>query len=189
MRFYRNSLLLGKLAYQIRKATGVNIPVATLFTNSTIKMITSLIDASGPNPNNTGVGLRMQSQSEKTLVGANGPGSETTLPPYEYSYPDDPQIQRENNRGQNHPISLLIQALPFVFFYPLKAALTCTLVVCLLLFSDHLSKPFRDRLASHTCRTCTPYRRLFLGACHSSDHCDCGSSIIRCVLICDFTTN
>ncbi|KAJ7827436.1 hypothetical protein B0H13DRAFT_1917599, partial [Mycena leptocephala] len=39
-----NSLLLGKLAYLIRKETGINIPVTTLFRHTTLTEIVSLID-------------------------------------------------------------------------------------------------------------------------------------------------
>ncbi|KAJ7754903.1 hypothetical protein B0H14DRAFT_2635351 [Mycena olivaceomarginata] len=63
-----NSLLLGKLAYQIRRQTGVAIGVASLFTNSTIEGIAGLIE--------------------------------------------------EEHRKSGG------DALPFVFFYPLKTALT-----------------------------------------------------------------
>jgi hypothetical protein len=128
---FRNSLLLGKLAYQIRKGTGVNIPVATLFTNSTVQAMASLIDASGQKQSSLaslGATLHRKTQSEATLIPQSG-FDDHSLPAYsEYSYPDDPRVHRENSRGQNHPVSLIVQAFPFVLFYPLKAAFTCRLI-------------------------------------------------------------
>ncbi|KAJ7455805.1 acetyl-CoA synthetase-like protein [Mycena latifolia] len=131
-----NSLLLGKLAHQIRKGTGVNIPVATLFTHSTVEAITSLIKASdrknASNPAPLDAELSRRNHSETTLILEKkypSDGSHTTLPAYEYSYPDDPRVHRENQRGQNHPVTLIIQGLPFLLFYPLKAALTWTILL------------------------------------------------------------
>ncbi|KAJ7153111.1 acetyl-CoA synthetase-like protein [Mycena crocata] len=79
-----NSLLLGKLAYRIRKATGVNIPVATLFRQSTLKEITTLVEAS-------------EDCFSRTSV--------------------------------NHPLCLIVQCIPFVFFRPFKAAFTWTILL------------------------------------------------------------
>ncbi|KAJ6465986.1 AMP-dependent synthetase and ligase [Mycena vulgaris] len=131
-----NSLLLGKLASQIRKDTGVNIPVATLFTNSTVQAIASLIDASRKNNGSKSAGISAQllrrNQSEATQgreTGAEGDVSHKALPPYEYNYLDDLRVHSENQRSQNHPLSLIIQAAPFVLFYPLKTALTWTVLL------------------------------------------------------------
>ncbi|KAJ6486574.1 acetyl-CoA synthetase-like protein [Mycena vulgaris] len=151
-----NSLLLGKLAYQIRKDTGVNIPVATLFTNSTVQAIASLIDASGKNNASKSAGISAQSlrrnQSEATLGrerGAESDASHTTLPPYEYSFPDDPRVHGEDQRSQNHPLSLIIQAAPFMLFYPLKTALTWTvLLFALAAIARHLDESFWERMLS-----------------------------------------
>ncbi|KAJ7206571.1 acetyl-CoA synthetase-like protein [Mycena pura] len=137
-----NSLLLGKLAYQVRKATAVNIPVATLFTRSTIEEIASLIDGADLK----GSPYRRNS-SETTLV--HGKGSDATLPAYDYSYPSDPLISRENCRGQAHPLSLIVQAFPFVFFYPLKAALTWTILLLTLgELAPHVNGSFLERILS-----------------------------------------
>ncbi|KAJ7861881.1 acetyl-CoA synthetase-like protein [Mycena leptocephala] len=97
-----NSLLLGKLAYQIRKATGVNIPVATLFANS-------------PNPkqHDRYGGWLAHAKSDARITGAK------TIP-YRCSF------------RHYHSYSSIRSRLHDM-----------------------------DRLASHTCRTCTPYRRLF----------------------------
>lgn len=112
-----NSLLLGKLAYMIRKQLGANVGVAALFTNSTVRGISELIRAEeeiskafmNQNPNHSKAPNTIDSKSEVTTLG------------YDYDL-EDPE---EHFRGQNHPVSLMVQALPFIFFYPLKAAVTC----------------------------------------------------------------
>lgn len=132
-------MLLGKLAHQIRKGTGVDIPVTALFTNTTVHAITSLINSMGhknsiqnPAPMNdpppmNAAGMYRRNQGEATLITEKRYLEKRTPPLYdEYSYPDDSRVHRENYRGQNHPLSLIIQAFPFVVFYPLKAAMTCT---------------------------------------------------------------
>ncbi|KAJ7218399.1 acetyl-CoA synthetase-like protein [Mycena pura] len=124
-----NSLLLGKLAHQIRKATSVTIPVATLFTSSTIDAIATCIDASGQKTPAYKRNSTRRRRSQFNGKGGETSGGDSSLPMYEYSYPDDPLIRRENSRGQTHPLALIIQAFPFVFFYPLKAALTWTVLL------------------------------------------------------------
>ncbi|KAJ7617827.1 acetyl-CoA synthetase-like protein [Roridomyces roridus] len=138
-----NSLLLGKLTHQIRKATGVNIPIAALFSNSTVDSISSLIKGakveklgspgSSPRP-----GHRTRSQSEKTLIDEEY-----------YNYPNDARIHTQNERGQTHPLTLIIQAMPFVLFYPLKAALTWTVLLFVLTeMAPRLDDSFWARLVS-----------------------------------------
>ncbi|KAJ7022218.1 acetyl-CoA synthetase-like protein [Mycena alexandri] len=153
-----NSLLLGKLAYQIRKGTGVNIPVATLFTHSTIKGIASLIDASDDGRSKGGpygIHSRDQNTSNVTLTPGGGrrpPGhsrnqSEATLA----------SIGSEKGLiggttlafGQNHPLSLIIQIIPFIFFYPLKAALTWSILLLTLSeLAPHVNGSYWERILS-----------------------------------------
>jgi len=97
------SLLLGKLSYFIRKQAGANISVADIFTNSTIKGIASLIEAEQGDTS-------MQTYRDDKAV-----DSISTLG-YDYDL-DDPL---EISRGQTHPMSLIVQAIPILFFYPLK---------------------------------------------------------------------
>ncbi|KAF7353576.1 Peroxisomal-coenzyme a synthetase [Mycena sanguinolenta] len=129
---FRNSLLLGKLAYQIRKESGVNIPVATLFSHSTVKGIAALIDASDSKKGGFGRMLS-RNQSETTLVG----GSRRTIP------------------GNQSEVTLLSQgfdksfAIPFMFFYPLKAALTWTVLLLMLaVLAPHVDGSFWERILS-----------------------------------------
>ncbi|KAF7352099.1 Acetyl-CoA synthetase-like protein [Mycena venus] len=74
-----NSLLLGKLAYLIRKETGVSIPVATLFNQSTVRGIAALIDADSKHSKQEsfmGSGIHSRNQSEATLI----PGGRRNIP-------------------------------------------------------------------------------------------------------------
>ncbi|KAJ6481523.1 acetyl-CoA synthetase-like protein, partial [Mycena vitilis] len=131
-----NSLLLGKLAYQIRKETGVSIPVATLFTHTTVKGIAALIDADekhsrvGSSSSSYPPSGHSRNTSEATLVygGTHSGGGK---------------------RGQNHPISLMVQAVPFIFFYPLKAAMTWTILLLTLSeLAPHVNGSYWERILS-----------------------------------------
>ncbi|KAJ6485731.1 acetyl-CoA synthetase-like protein [Mycena sanguinolenta] len=137
-----NSLLLGKLAYQIRRQTGVAIAVQRLFANSTIEGIAKIIEAEKLAGEVKGV------KAEE--VGT--PGSEaTTLNAPAYDYEED-EASRAKTRGQTHPVAMLIQALPFVFFYPLKTALTWTVLLFMLSYlAPHLNGTFWERIASLLC--------------------------------------
>lgn len=111
-----NSLLLGKLSYFIRKATGATIPISAIFTNSTISGIAELIESQqGHRVSNS---TSVTSLPYKTIP--NTP-SDSTL-----SYgSEDGTYSSTGSRGQSHPLSILVQIFPFIFFYPLKTALTC----------------------------------------------------------------
>jgi len=103
-----NSLLLGQLSYNIRKQIGVNIGIPALFRNSTIQGIASLID-------------KATEHTHSNILPANvlSPlGSEVTLQGVGDFHP-------VRARNQTHPLCLIIQAIPFLFFYPTKASLSC----------------------------------------------------------------
>jgi acyl carrier protein len=119
-----NSLLLGKLAYHLRKKTGCSIPVSSIFTNSTISGIASFIQDCKPS----------------SPMGSDKSSAASTI-----HLTNSPMISRSSSytvfdtittktRNQNHPLCLLVQAIPFVLFYPLTVALTCMFkfVSCLL---------------------------------------------------------
>jgi hypothetical protein len=114
-----NSLLLGKLAYQIRRQTGVAIGVSSLFTNSTIEGIASMIEVEGKRHSGDPALSRRYNTS--------APTSEATLNSG-YDYDEDTRASQNKSRGQAHPLSMFIQALPILFFYPLKTALTCMFI-------------------------------------------------------------
>ncbi|KAJ7801104.1 acetyl-CoA synthetase-like protein [Mycena olivaceomarginata] len=131
-----NSLLLGKLAYQIRRQTGVAIGVASLFTNSTIKGIAGLIEEEH---RKSGGGCE-QGDAGWDDAGAFGKAERGDT---EYG---------EKVRGQSHPVSMIVQALPFVFFYPLKTALTWTVLLLMLsVLAPHITGSFWERIASLMC--------------------------------------
>lgn len=98
-----NSLLLGRLAYFIRKETGYNVKIPDLFTHSTINDIVSLIESEKP------------SSSQSTLGDVI---DETKLNDTSRSF-DMHSVDYEDkcggrSRGQTHPLSLLIQIIPLV---------------------------------------------------------------------------
>jgi acyl carrier protein len=102
-----NSLLLGQLAYNIRKRTGINIGIPTLFRNSTIGGIASIVDEATVHKARSELGGRSPSMSsEATLQGIC-------------------DIHSNGARSQLNPLCLIVQAIPFIFFYPLRAALGC----------------------------------------------------------------
>ncbi|KXN91106.1 Putative peroxisomal-coenzyme A synthetase [Leucoagaricus sp. SymC.cos] len=114
-----NSLLLGKLAYQIRKGTGTQVGVSALFNNSTIAGIAVLVDTESPK----GSYMSIDEKEDRTRHSAT---TSITAFGYEYDYDQEYQVfEKKKARGQNHPICLIAQAIPVLFFYPLKAALTC----------------------------------------------------------------
>lgn len=106
-----NSLLLGQLSYAIRRQAGVNVGIPALFQNSTIAGIASQIEELIDKDHSTVHGFASTKTSPFT--------SESTL----YGLGDFEQIR---SRDQKNPICMIIQAIPFLFFYPLKAALSCT---------------------------------------------------------------
>ncbi|KAJ6561109.1 acetyl-CoA synthetase-like protein [Mycena vulgaris] len=134
-----NSLLLGKLAYQIRRQTGVAIGVSSLFTNSTIKGIASMIEVEH-NRNSDNL-------MKEELVHSAGT-SEATLN-MGYDYDEDTEASQEKSRGQSHPLSMIVQAVPFIFFYPLKTALTWTALLLMLSeMAPFISDSFWERICS-----------------------------------------
>lgn len=111
-----NSLLLGKLSYHIRKRTNVSIAVAAIFTNCSINAIASLVEIEQRErslefsfENKLETYPNTVNDSESTLVGDYG----------------SLEWDEQQGRRQDHPINLILQALPMIFFYPLKAAFTC----------------------------------------------------------------
>ena len=135
-----NSLLLGRLAHMIRKETGVTVRVPAIFTNSTICGIASLIE--GDLPSN--------SEFDKTVVNTTVNSSSASisksldLPALENLEPTP-----DNGRSSTHPLSLLAQAIPLIFFYPLKVSFTWTGIVFILsLFTGVIDGNYWERIGS-----------------------------------------
>ncbi|KAF7370975.1 Peroxisomal-coenzyme a synthetase [Mycena sanguinolenta] len=144
-----NSLLLGKLAYQIRRQTGVAIAVARLFTNSTIEGIAGMIEQEKRNNEMKGIlGIKTEEvgtpQSEATTL---------NVPAYEY---EEDEVSREKIRGQTHPLTMIVQAMPFMFFYPLKAAMTWTVLLLMLsVLAPYVNGTFWERIGALMCAIVT----------------------------------
>ncbi|CDO73079.1 hypothetical protein BN946_scf185007.g133 [Trametes cinnabarina] len=141
-----NSLLLGRLAHLIRKETGVTVRVPSIFTNSTVNGIASLVEAeesststpSTPDKTavNTGVNNSTASLGKTPSI--------ADLPTLEYGLPAE-----SRGRSQTHPLSLLVQAIPLLLFYPLKAAFTWTGIVYILaIFTRWVSTGYWVRVGS-----------------------------------------
>ncbi|KAK0214939.1 acetyl-CoA synthetase-like protein [Armillaria fumosa] len=138
-----NSLLLGKLSYFIRKATGATIPISAIFTNSTVSGIAELIE--GQQGHRVSNSTSVTSLPYKTIP--NTP-SDSTL-----SYgSEDGTDPSTGSRGQSHPLSILIQVFPFIFFYPLKTALTWTLLLYIMShLARYIDESFWQRMGSLLC--------------------------------------
>ena len=111
-----NSLLLGKLSYHLRRQLGVNIGVTDLFSESTIQGITTLVEERG--------GSLTDTCTDDTTTTAN---SSSTVLSTDYDFEHDPEYagKRRGGRSQNHPLCLVVQAIPSIVFYSFKTAFTC----------------------------------------------------------------
>ncbi|KAI0800717.1 acetyl-CoA synthetase-like protein [Fomes fomentarius] len=136
-----NSLLLGRLAHLVRKETGVTVRVHSVFTHPTIAGIASLIEA------------EEQSAADNTAVNSpiySPPSSSHSLS----STLDLPSLElggsvKDNGRSQTHLLPLIVQAIPFMFFYPLKVAFTWAGIVYILsLFTRFISGNYWERIGS-----------------------------------------
>ncbi len=119
-----NSLLLGRLSYAIRKDTGTIIKVSDLFANPTISAMASLIDESSDESFEYKCAKPLSSESTLCVKEVDGVGCE------DYRKVDlecHPSPQR--SWGQTHPVSLITQIIPTLFFYPFKAAWTCEFIL------------------------------------------------------------
>ncbi|KAG7094328.1 putative NRPS-like protein biosynthetic cluster [Marasmius oreades] len=116
-----NSLLLGKLSYIIRKKTRVTVPIAAMFTNRTIAGIASLIEAEE-------IGWTPAPTIDEKAGTTNATNSGTDLNP-EFVISLEANVAGKRGRGQHHPLVLLVQSIPMIFFYPLKSALRWTFLL------------------------------------------------------------
>lgn len=114
------SLLLGQLCYRLRRRTRIYIEIADLFTESTICGIASMIEEK----ENQGIKRKVTDVGSGTNT-KTGESSTAALFT-EHLYEQDAEYHKaKRSRSQNHPLCLIVQAIPFIFFYPLKRALTC----------------------------------------------------------------
>ncbi|TFK39680.1 acetyl-CoA synthetase-like protein [Crucibulum laeve] len=138
-----NSLLLGRLSYLIRKQIGVSINVATLFTSSTISGIASLVESEY-------VRSQPHGFDEKKIQGS----AATSVTAFTLPYDDNISIKGSSSkhsrpRGQTHPLCLIIQAFPLILFYPLKTALTWSMLLFSLAYlAQYIDGTFKQRMAA-----------------------------------------
>ncbi|KII85716.1 hypothetical protein PLICRDRAFT_116163 [Plicaturopsis crispa FD-325 SS-3] len=133
-----NSLLVGRLAYAIRKETGADLDTSSLFMNSTISGIARLIDIEDADR------TPVDSSSQVNVSGLKHTLSEETLSPL----PDTDGPCRD----QTHPLVLIVQAIPMLFFYPLKAALTWWIMLFVLSsLTEFTDSNFFERASSLLC--------------------------------------
>lgn len=117
-----NSLLLGKLSHHVRRQSGINIGITELFTESTIHGIAALLEDRGTSDTDSN---DLHGDQEK-VKDPNTRNSSTTAFSDDYDYEQDAEYaETKRSRNQDHPLCLIIQAIPFIFFYPLKTAWTC----------------------------------------------------------------
>ena len=135
-----NSLLLGRLAHMIRKETGATVRVASIFTNSTISGIASLVDGDS----------HLTSEFDKTAVNSSLNSSAASIS----KSLDLPALENlepvaDNGRSPTHPLSLIVQAIPLLFFYPLKVSFTWTGIVFILsVFTQVINGNYWERIGS-----------------------------------------
>ncbi|KAF9038595.1 hypothetical protein BJ165DRAFT_1499050, partial [Panaeolus papilionaceus] len=134
-----NSLLLGKLAYHIRKQAGVNIAIAELFTDSSVGGIARLLGDKGQELADSKEDIDYKSDTQSKANSAT-PMSSTTAFSLDYDFERDVEFgPPRRHRGSEHPLSLIVQAFPFVFFYPFKSALTWSIMLFMLSYLAHLT--------------------------------------------------
>jgi len=166
-----NSLLLGKLSHHIRKQSGVDVGIAELFTESTVSGIASLIDKKSGR-------RRAGSIRDDDIKSGKTANSSTTTFSLDYDFDQDLEYaQSRRSRSQSHPLCLLVQALPFLFFHPLKTAFTCNYEF----FEPQslLTHICRDRSSLYALKPCHVDSWKLLGTDRSARYLDC-----RCTVAC-----
>ena len=116
------SLLVGKLSYRLRQQTGINIGIADLFLENSIGGIASMIEEKEKKR----IKQKIFDVGDVTNSESDVDTSSTAACSTDHLYEEDAEFYKSNrSRGQNHPLCLIVQAIPFIFFYPAKRALTC----------------------------------------------------------------
>ncbi len=121
--------MLGRLVHLIRKETNVTLEVSTLFNNSTVAGIADLVDYEQGEEEDEEDDF-YDGYDDKGALGAS-------YAAHRYDEDEDVAFQSHGYkpRSQTHPWVLFIQAIPFLFFYPFKAAWTWTVILHGLAFS------------------------------------------------------
>ncbi|PIL31438.1 transporter [Ganoderma sinense ZZ0214-1] len=135
-----NSLLLGRLAHMIRKETGATVRVPSIFTNSTIQGIASLVEADSP----------VNSEFDKTAVNSSLNSSAASISKsIDLPVLEDLEPIPDKGRSSTHPLSLLVQSIPLLLIYPLKVSFTWTGIVFILsVFTGVIDGNYWERIGS-----------------------------------------
>lgn len=137
-----NSLLLGRLVHLIRKETSVSLEVSTLFNNSTVEGIASLIDEEQGYEDD-------YDEYADGFLDEKGAGAFSSAHRYDMD-DSDPAFASHGYkpRSQSHPWVLFVQIIPMLIFYPCKAAWTWTVILHGLAFSAYyIEDEFWERVA------------------------------------------
>ncbi|KAH9479272.1 putative NRPS-like protein biosynthetic cluster [Psilocybe cubensis] len=127
-----NSLLLGKLSHSVRRQSGINIGITELFSESTIHGIAALLEEREAANADTDTETKAHGDQEK-VKDPNTRNSSTTAFGDDYDFEQDAEYaETKRSRSQDHPLCLIVQAIPFVFFYPLKTAWTWSMLIFML---------------------------------------------------------
>ena len=111
------SLLLGQLSYRLRQQTGINIGVTDLFVESSICGIASMIEEKE---------IKEMKRKVAQIGDVTNSERDNSSAATEHLCEEDAVYYKANrSRGQNHPLCLIVQAIPFIFFHPAKRALSC----------------------------------------------------------------
>ncbi|KAF8921420.1 acetyl-CoA synthetase-like protein [Mucidula mucida] len=117
-----NSLLLGKLSYHIRRESNISLPVSSMFVNSTVAGIADLLERQERN-------LSVDSLPSDKFSEFNTLLEATSTPHFHTQPPSVAETPSPKSRNQWHPLSIIFQIIPFIFFNPLKSALTWALLL------------------------------------------------------------
>ena len=114
------SILLGQLSYHLRQQTGIDVGIADLFTESSVCGIASMIEEKGKKRN------KQKVAEVGDLMSPERNNSSAAVCSTKHLYEQDKEYYKANRTyGQNHPLCLIVQAIPFIFFHPARRALGC----------------------------------------------------------------
>ncbi|KAH9848993.1 acetyl-CoA synthetase-like protein [Lenzites betulinus] len=129
-----NSLLLGRLAHQIRKDMGVTLKVSDIFTSSTINGIAELIELEA---------------SGETMAGRRSSSAKSATHRCSISASTSTATVDNKGRPATHPLALIVQALPVLIFHPMKTAFTWTALLYILSrFSNFVHVGYWERVGA-----------------------------------------
>lgn len=125
------SLLLGRLVHSIKKETGAGLEVSSVFVNPTVQAIARLVDQQlGSDEDDANDEGYWEESAGLLRSPAHAYEDDGNTPEYLTSHGQQP-------RSQTNLLVLLVQWMPLMLFYPLKAAWTWTVLIHGLGFSAY----------------------------------------------------